>query len=64
MRNRMTVRFLGLWEQLHNPNFNYLEFEAIEQAAGVNSFVLTPKQWVERTNVERFTDSGSQLSGC
>lgn len=50
MRNRMTVRFLGLWEQLHNPNFNYLEFEAIEQAAGVNSFVLTPKQWVERTN--------------
>ena len=50
MRNRMTVRFLGLWEQLHNPNFNYLEFEAIEQAAGVNSFVLTPKQWIERTN--------------
>lgn len=50
MRNRMTVRFLGLWEQLHNPNFNYLEFEVIERSAGVNSFVLTPKQWVERTN--------------
>ena len=49
MRNRNVIRYLGLWEQMHNPQFNYLEFEAIESAAGVNSFVLTPKQWVERT---------------
>ena len=50
MRNRNVIRFLGLWERIHNPNFNYLEFEAIEQEAGVNSFVLTPKRWIESTN--------------
>lgn len=49
MRNRNTVRFLGLWEQFHNPVFNYLEFEAIENEAGMNSFVLTPKRWIEAT---------------
>ena len=49
MRNRNTVRFLGLWEQFHNPVFNYLEFEAIEKDAGLNSFVLTPKRWIEAT---------------
>ena len=49
MRNRNTVRFLGLWEQFHNPVFNYLEFEAIEKEAGLNSFVLTPKRWIEAT---------------
>ena len=49
MRNRNTIRFLGLWEKLHNPDFNCLEFEAIENEAGLNSFVLTPKRWVEAT---------------
>lgn len=49
MRTRNTVRFLGLWEHFHNPDFNYLEFEAIEKEAGLNSFVLTPKRWVEQT---------------
>lgn len=49
MRTRNTVRFLALWEQFHNPEFNCLEFEAIEQEAGLNSFVLTPKRWVEKT---------------
>ena len=52
MRNRNTVRFLGLWEHFHNPNFNYLEFEAIEREAGLNSFVLTPKRWVEQTQAK------------
>ena len=49
MRNRNTVRFLGLWESLHNTQFNYLEFEAIEKESGLNSFVLTPKRWIEVT---------------
>jgi hypothetical protein len=52
MRNRNTVRFLGLWENFHNPSFNYLEFEAIESEAGLNSFVLTPKKWVEQTGAK------------
>ena len=40
---------LGLWERFHNSDFNYIEFEAIEREAGLNSFVLTPKRWVEQT---------------
>jgi hypothetical protein len=47
MRNRGTVEFLGLWEKIHNPNFNYLEFEVIDGEAGRNAFVLTPKRWIE-----------------
>jgi len=50
MRNRSTVEFLGLWERLFNPNFNYLEFEVIDKEAGRNAFVLTPKRWIESVN--------------
>ncbi|MDR1263883.1 MAG: KilA-N domain-containing protein [Oscillospiraceae bacterium] len=50
MRNRGTVEFLGLWEKLYNPNFNYLEFEVIDHEAGRNGFVLTPKRWIENVN--------------
>lgn len=49
MRNRSTIEFLGLWEQLNNPNFNCIEFEAIKQAAGSNSFAMTPKKWIQDT---------------
>jgi hypothetical protein len=47
MRNRSTIEFLGIWERIHNPNFNYLEFEVIDRDAGRNAFVLTPKRWIE-----------------
>ncbi len=50
MRNRSTVEFLGLWEKINNPDFNYLEFEAIKNESGRNSFVLTPKKWVKEVN--------------
>lgn len=50
MRNRSTIEFLGLWEQLNNPNFNCVEFEAIKQSAGNNSFVMTPKKWIRDTS--------------
>ena len=50
MRNRSTVEFLGLWERIHNPNFNYLEFEVIDGEAGRNAFVLSPKRWIESVN--------------
>ena len=49
MRNRSTIEFLGLWEILNNPDFNCLEFEAIKNESGTNSFVLTPKRWIETT---------------
>ena len=49
MRNRSTVSFIGLWELLHNPEFNCLEFEAIKKESGDNDFVMTPKRWIEVT---------------
>ena len=55
MRSRNVVQFLGLWEKLNNPNFNCLEFEAIENEAGLNSFVLTPKKWIEKTQAVGLT---------
>ncbi len=50
LRNRNTIEFLGIWEKLNNPNFNPIEFEGFRNKAGLNSFVLTPKQWIKKTN--------------
>ncbi len=50
LRNRNTIEFLGIWERLMNPNFNSPEFEGIKNAAGLNRFILSVKQWVEKTN--------------
>lgn len=49
MRNRNTIEFLGLWETLNNQDFKPLEFEGFKKQAGLNSFVLTPKQWIDVT---------------
>ncbi len=49
MRNRNTIEFLGIWERLHNANFKPIEFEGFRNRAGLNSFVLTPRQWIETT---------------
>lgn len=49
MRNRNTLEFLGLWEQMHNPNFKGVEFEGFKTEAGLNSFSMTPKKWTEAT---------------
>lgn len=49
LRNRNTVEFLGVWEQIYNPNFKPLEFERFKSQAGLNSFSLSPSKWVEAT---------------
>lgn len=49
MRLRSTIEFLGLWERINNPNFKGIEFDAFRMEAGTNSFILTPKQWIEKT---------------
>ena len=43
LRNRNTLEFPGIWEQLNNPDFNPVEFDGFKMAAGLNSFSLTPK---------------------
>jgi len=50
LRNRNTIEFLGIWEQIHNPTFNYGEFTLIKSQAGLNSYRLSVKEWVEQTN--------------
>ena len=50
LRNRNTIEFLGIWEQLNNPDFKPVEFDGFRKQAGLNSFTLTPKQWIEKTN--------------
>lgn len=49
MRRKDTISYLGVWENLHNSNFNCIEFDAIKNASGTNRFILTAKEWVERT---------------
>ena len=50
LRNRNTVEYLGIWESVYNPNFNYGEFAIIKSQAGLNSYKLSVKDWVEKTN--------------
>lgn len=50
MRNRNTLEFIGIWEQIHNPNFKGNEFVTFKQESGLNRFNLTPKKWIDATN--------------
>ena len=47
--NKNTLEYLGIWEKINNPDFNYTEFGVIEQEAGINRFIMSAGQWIERT---------------
>jgi len=49
LRNKNTIEFIGIWEQLYNPGFNSPEFEGIKNEAGLNRFTLSVKKWIEKT---------------
>src|SRR3989338_8634616 len=63
LRNRNTVEFLGVWERLNNPDFNSVEFDGIKMQAGLNSFALTPKQWIEKTNAIGIVSQAGRYGG-
>ncbi len=63
MRNRNTVEFLGIWETLHNPNFNPLEFEGFRKEAGLNAFTLSPTRWIEATNAIGIVSQAGRYGG-
>ncbi len=63
LRSRNTVEFLGVWERLNNPTFNPVEFDGIRMQTGLNSFVLTPKQWIEKTGAVGLTSSAGRYGG-
>jgi len=63
LRNRNTIEFLGIWEKLHNPDFNSIEFDGFKNSAGLNSFVLTSKQWINRTNAIGIISKSGRYGG-
>jgi hypothetical protein len=63
LRNRNTLEFLGIWEQLNNPGFNPVEFDGIKMQAGLNSFTLTPKQWIEATAAIGISSKAGRYGG-
>ncbi len=63
LRNRNTIEFLGIWEELHNPNFNYGEFAIIKSKAGLNSYKLSAKEWIEKTNAIGITSKAGRYGG-
>lgn len=48
--NKNTLEYIGVWEKINNPNFNYPEFRVIAQEAGINRFIMSVGQWIDRTN--------------
>jgi hypothetical protein len=63
LRNRNTIEFLGIWEQLNNSDFKPVEFDGFKKQAGLNSFTLTPKQWVEKTNAKGLISKQGRYGG-
>ena len=63
LRNRNTIEFLGIWEELHNPNFNYGEFAIIKSQAGLNSYKISVKEWTLKTNAIGITSQAGRYGG-
>ena len=63
LRNRNTVEYLGIWESIYNPEFNYGEFAIIKSQAGLNSYKISVKEWVEKTNAIGLRASAGRYGG-
>jgi hypothetical protein len=63
MRNRNTLEFIGIWEELHNPNFKGNEFVTFKSQAGLNSFNLTPSKWIKATNAIGIISKSGRYGG-
>jgi len=63
MRGKDTIEFLGLWEQLHNPNFKPIEFDRFRKEAGYNAFTLSPQKWIENTDAIGIVSKSGRYGG-
>jgi hypothetical protein len=63
LRNKNTIEFLGIWEEIYNPDFNSPEFEGIKNQAGLNRFVLSVKKWVAKTNSKGIIAKAGRYGG-
>ena len=62
LRKITTIDYIGLWEQIHNINFNLVEFDQIKTEYGKNTFSMSPKQWIKRTNAIGIISKGGRYS--
>lgn len=63
LRNRNTIEFLGIWEQLNNSDFKPVEFEGFKKEAGLNSFTLSPTKWINSTNAIGIISKSGRYGG-
>lgn len=63
MRNKDTIEFLGVWEKLHNPDFNPIEFDKIKNEAGLNRFILSAKSWIKATQAIGIQSKAGRYGG-
>jgi len=63
LRNKDTIEFLAVWEQINNPDFNSLEFEGIRNEAGTNRFYLSAKKWIASTKAKGLIASAGRYGG-
>jgi len=63
LRNRNTIELLGFWEVMYNPNFKHIEFDVFKKQAGLNSFTLNPKKWIEATNAIGIISKSGRYGG-
>ncbi|MCD4788859.1 MAG: KilA-N domain-containing protein [Bacteroidales bacterium] len=63
MRTRVTIEFLGTWEIMYNPDFKVEEFDHFKSEAGLPTFVLSPKQWVEKTGAIGIISKSGRYGG-
>ena len=63
IRTRSTIEFIGLWEQIHNPDFKGVEFDLFKNEAGSNAFVLSPQKWISATNAIGITSKSGRYGG-
>lgn len=63
LRNRNTIELLGYWEILNNPNFKPVEFDGFRKQAGLNSFTMTAKKWIESTNAIGIISKSGRYGG-
>ncbi len=63
MRNRNTIEFLALWEELHNQNFNRVQFDTVKNEAGLNRFIMTPTKWIQQMNAIGIVTKAGRYGG-
>ncbi len=63
LRSKNTLEYLGLWEQLNNPNFKGVEFDAFRNQAGSNAFTMSPSKWIDATNAIGIVSKSGRYGG-